>query len=401
MTAVGATTEDGVAESVRRMNLIRLEWVRRQLPDDQDIGELYATVAAVGTTADPVTTEARFAAWLDRLIRLLDRRALELLPDGYFRATCAEARNFMAAVRCLHPATAELSTGVRVDATGTIPLPGAGLLIELPLSYAGTTVHVCGSARPGPIRIHVDVPGAVGDSVATQKSDPVVCASIVDTPGPRRRAGTGEACPSVTPVKTARGWAVQWTAAGGRLRGPSHLADRLPDGDGKLDSILAEVGCQDGIRVNRLADRTLRADASIDHLSLLYVRDRKQYDVLAERLDAVEASDAGDLLHAHRAYIGGDMATAGAGYADLLVRYPHSVDLWRDLTFAVRHLGDSVPGETWLFHPDEVVSRATACMPDTAPLSRILPTWRAEVSTPALWYALGLLEWVRHDFDHR
>jgi hypothetical protein len=145
----------------------------------------------------------------------------------------------------------------------------------------------------------------------------------------------------------------------------------------------------------------LRADPSIDHLSLMSVRAPARYSALVARIEAAPGCPARDLLLGHRAYVQGRFLTAATAYAALLDRHPHDVDLWRDLAFALRHLGAPGLCETWVFHSREVLARAIACQPQATPFDRLLPLtaprWQGQ---EAMRFATGVLAWVRHDLDH-
>jgi hypothetical protein len=221
--------------------------------------------------------------------------------------------------------------------------------------------------------------------------------------GTLRAGGPPSRRPAVVPPVPGHSgrpsWRDAWQRAGGRWRHPRPEPRRLAAGE--LAPVLADLGCPDGIELNRLRDQRLRADPSIDHLSLARVRDRARYADLAGRIAAAAAGDARRLLLGHCAYIEERFAVAADAYAGLLLDYPGDADLWRDLTFALRHLGRPDLGQTWLFRPAEVIERASACQPDPVVLGRLLPS-SAQPGTPpeAAPFAVGVLKWVEHDSDH-
>jgi hypothetical protein len=197
-------------------------------------------------------------------------------------------------------------------------------------------------------------------------------------------------------------WYASWLRAGGRPGDPGVSTRRFEAGASGLSPVLEELGCPSGIEVNVLDDQRLRADPSIDHLSLMSVREPARYAALVGRIDAARDCDARQLLRGHCAYVQQQFVTAVTAYAALLARHPHDADLWRDLTFALRHLGAPDLAETWVFHPQEVIARATACHPQAAPFDQLLPfappRWNGQETTR---FTIGVLEWVRHDLDHR
>lgn len=206
---------------------------------------------------------------------------------------------------------------------------------------------------------------------------------------------------AATPPRTFADWRLHWHRAGGTWLRDDARATALPMTPSDTE-VLASLGCPHGIEINVAAAGRLRADPTMDHLSLLSVRDPDRYRLLSGELTALPGSASRDLLLAHKSYVDGDVCAAAGSYAELLVRYPYDFDLWRDFTFAIRHLGWPEPGETWLFHPDEVVERATACAPDPDVLGRIAHlSDRCDTGSSAQRFLIGLLEWVAHDHDDR
>jgi hypothetical protein len=200
-------------------------------------------------------------------------------------------------------------------------------------------------------------------------------------------------------VDAGAAWRDTWAAVGGRVRPSRVVVTRMTPVSAKVRDLLGELGAADGIEVNLLADRRQRKDSTIDHLSLMSVREPRRYRRFVARLAAAPGCLVRDLLLAHRAYVDNDMAAAAAGYARLLVRVPHDIDLWRDFAFALRHLGRPDLCETWLFHEDEVVSRAVGCAPDPRPVALL---GHGRLDAPAAQrFLVGLLEWVSHDLDRR
>jgi hypothetical protein len=557
MTTVAPSALADARRTLRGQNLIRLEWVARQLVraagqevDAAPVLDLHAALAAAGDAAGPVLVDPRFGSWLGRLVRLIERRAPQIMPAGAFRASCAEAGVFAAAARILesraggltaqHPARGA-ATRIRIGPGGRTPLPGAGVMIVLPAELAGLTASVFAAGEQDPEVVLADpaggllsarlvaeavpVPGLVvpdgdpvqpapcwadavladgppvvavqrgvsdllaggvpGLAVVPREADaavrtahalaaaahlaavlsspaalpaltcystppprlnevceagqiyrllalrtrlqelrvPAVAAvdevltsvgewlAAVPDPGPGASGLLGllresglqprapRAAPGGSPARPS--WRTDWRRADGRWRVPRPVTRHLTASTGELAAVLAELGCPDGIEVNLLSDQRLRADPSMDHLSLMLVREPARYAALTGRLDSTADCAARRLLLGHRAYLEERFAVASAAYAGLLREYPYDADLWRDLTFALRHLGRPELGQTWLFHPEEVIDRASACHPDATILDHLLPrlvrpvTWSG--ATP---FVIGILEWVGHDHDH-
>lgn len=278
------------------------------------------------------------------------------------------------------------------------PAPACGWLS--PVRTPAVTVRVRATVTTDPPVVEVDLPpGTVTVHLGSESPDDI--SSVTPTGSTVTARATANPL-TARPSMPDTSWKQRWVAAGGRARTDVTRTQWLPGATAELRETLTELGCPQGIPVNSLADSKQRTDPSIDHLSLLRVRSPERYRSAVSRIEAAPDGDVRRLLEGHVAYTERDMLSAATIYADLVVRHPHDVDLWRDLTFAVRHLGDPVPGETWLFHTADVIARAEACEPDPAPLSQLLPSFSRYDEMPhACRFVLGLVEWVRRDLDPR
>jgi hypothetical protein len=190
-------------------------------------------------------------------------------------------------------------------------------------------------------------------------------------------------------------WRAAWSSAGGMFRKPAPARARLVAGHSDLALLLADLGAGEGIKVNSISADRARADPTIDQLSLLKARDPERYAGLVGRLAVPPRCLAEELLLSHQAYVEERFSDAAAGYADLLLRLPSDIDLWRDFAFSLRHLGATGLCETILFRLTEVVERAEECETDLAVLDRIHPYssgWHG--APPAVRQLVGLIEWV-------
>jgi hypothetical protein len=140
-----------VARRVCGRNLLRLEWIRRRAGstglewDERAAGPVIDLVDAVrdhSTAADRVLADPRFGRWAEHLIRLIDRSAPSLLPDGDFAASCLAAGAFAAAVRL--NAGDERATLVRVGPGGRTALPGSGYVLRSDPALVGHQIEVPG-----------------------------------------------------------------------------------------------------------------------------------------------------------------------------------------------------------------------------------------------------------------
>jgi hypothetical protein len=266
--------------------------------------------------------------------------------------------------------------------------PGVAAVDEIVVAV-GEWVASVGDQDPGG-GVLLDTLRAAGLVPGCPAAGPRAAAGPLDAAEPAGRDGSGRLA-----------WRAAWRRAGGQWRVPRPAARQLTAGPGELAPVLAELGCPHGIEVNLLGDQRLRADPTMDHLSLLLVREPDRYAALAASLDAAADCEVRQVLLGHCAYIEQRFADALGSYARLLCGHPGDADLWRDLTFALRHLGLPEPGQAWLFRPQEVVARASACCPDVAVLDALLPHPAGRPGWPdTARFATGLLEWVGHDPDH-
>jgi hypothetical protein len=190
-------------------------------------------------------------------------------------------------------------------------------------------------------------------------------------------------------------WRAAWAGAGGMFRKPGPARTRLVAAHSGLALVMAELGAGEGIKVNGISAGRARADPTIDQLSLLKARDPERYASLVGRLTVPPRCLAEELLLSHQAYVEERFSDAAAGYADLLLRLPSDIDLWRDFAFSLRHLGATGPCETVLFRLAEVVERAEECETDLAVLDRLHPCpsrWHGAPS--AVRQLVALIGWV-------
>ena len=213
-----------------------------------------------------------------------------------------------------------------------------------------------------------------------------LCATVTSRPRPRRD----------------QAWRASWVKAGGTFRCDWPRLEFLPADSPGLGEVLRELGGKGGITVNTLAAGRPRADRTIDQLSLCWARDPEGYAGLVKRLAVPATCLAGEIVLGHQAYVEERFPAAAAGYANVLLRLPHDIDLWRDFAFALRHLGATELCETLIFRLADVVERAEACVMDVAVLGRLSPSRQSWDGFPdPVRQLTGLLEWVNSDLNHR
>lgn len=206
---------------------------------------------------------------------------------------------------------------------------------------------------------------------------------------------------AVTPGPSGA-WRAAWAQAGGTFRNGQPRLEFLPAGDAGPGPIIKALGGDGGIAVNILAAGQPRADPTIDQLSLCKARDPARYASLVTELSRPPRCLAEEIILGHQAYVEERFLAAATGYADLLLRLPHDIDLWRDLAFALRHLNAMEYCETIIFWLADVVERAEECDLELTVLGRLCPlSTRWDSSPMAMRRVTGLLEWVNHDLNHR
>ena len=396
------------------VRLAALTWVMRRLESKTpelmvDSGAARAHEALKAISSDAIAHLAAhpsFGSWCRLTTKLVDRRAHVLLPDGALRSHLGALGWFVLAGATIE-GTGSVMT-VPVDPRGEVPLPGTGTTISVGPGEAGRWVdtEVSGDGvvspaaelrrtmTPAPgVEVYlyppflgpqgpVDDPGSAlslaGRLWEQFHSAYPVLARIGELDGLIIQPCTPTSTPSVTEPGVARldvslgpeelirtlASTVVAQREMDALGPPRNVGqaddDRLVAADDALAGVCRDLGCPDGITINRLSRGQLRTDPTIDHLSLLWVRDRPGFDRLVERLR--EVSESGEvvaqLLRAHVAYVTRDFPAAARGYASVLNAVPNDIDVWRDFSFSLRHQGFRDLADTWLFSPDLVMAEA-------------------------------------------
>ncbi|OHV37119.1 hypothetical protein BCD49_18245 [Pseudofrankia sp. EUN1h] len=181
--------------------------------------------------------------------------------------------------------------------------------------------------------------------------------------------------------------AQRWAHAGGKRRPssgacPSALQDSLvlaglpapTQPMTSADKVALEacqlLGLPTVIPTNRLADHAGRRDPTLDLLGRLSVVEPAEFARLASSLREADGEDGVIwLLTGHLAYVERRYAHAAERYARCLDGAPDNVDLWRDLAFALRHLGFREEADTALFNLALVVAFTSAHVTDRSTLA--------------------------------
>jgi hypothetical protein len=353
-----ATSIDSPADPLREA-VTSLEWVRRKLHTadsshgpvlDKIIESVRSSPNGRDALVDPWT-----ARWIAGAVRLIDRGALSLLPDGQTTAHFRQAVNLLAAL-VVGRATAD----IRFDRDGVAWLPGTGACVRGSNAIAGSAATLVATKPHEADRSDPPVKWPDIASIASvEGAEARICEAGALEPAADPADQTEASAPSEVSEATstssdARALVSRWP---GRMRlDPlSPPKDFSPPRD--LAALLAAEGIPVEIAPNTLASSSIRLDSSFDHLSLLSIRSPHDFDRIAQA--ATQASDRFTRrIQAHVAYIGRRYMDAAAIYAGLLAQSPGDTDLWRDVCWALRHAGHEELVLTWILHPAEVVQVA-------------------------------------------
>ncbi len=194
-----------------------------------------------------------------------------------------------------------------------------------------------------------------------------------------------------------------WRAAGGIHKEPNtYLAlEKFEALNEQLELICNECGISGGIELNRLEDAQVRRDPILDFLSRESVRNPQRFEQIAEQISKAGSSDAPlqQLLEGHVVYIRGEYIVAANRYASCISAAPDNIDTWRDFVFALRHLGLIQEANSFLFHPQIVITAAKRYVVDIQVFRCLLDSEAELPSTftsidPASGYIL-LLRWLK------
>lgn len=392
-----ATSGPDASGSELRDAVAALVWVRRAL-DEHEHPSATLVADAVGTLATAphaaeVLSHPWTRDWIETSVRLIDRRAPDLLPDGQLEAHLDAATNLVAALALgRHPVR------VRFDADGVAWLPGTGAVVVGELARCGRSAEVakCELDADAPPLTWPHLARVVEAPPATAfGADPgfVVDPALGHAPAEEPADAPEPTAPSAPPGATAADLLARWDQEGLPL-----AAHRAPPPEVAAPTEVALLLDRLGVPVpsgtNELGGPRIRCDASFDHLSLLSVL---RPDELAELERAVtgRCDPVSSRLRGHLAYIGRRFPEAASAYAQLLVAMPGDVDLWRDLCWALRHAGLEEQVRVWILHPDAVVPMAEST--DWVGAAGADPT-----DPDALLAAvLDLLEWIADDLRRR
>jgi len=408
--ATQAAAEQPVAETLARSRVIGLEWLRRDLVlrghlAGDVLGEVLADVGSA-PNAQALLAHPWTERWLATAVRLVDRGALEILPEGQVAAHLGLAVNLLAALRIgREPVT------VRFDEHGAAWLPGTGAVAQAPLVRAGRAGHfgvldggvADGQAVRWPeVASCVELEGdATNPSLLVEEPTWVDNRSAAEPGCDRSTASDAVSHQYVEPIsltERARELIDRWADGGGSRMSPTIDVIEPPTSTVLVD-FLTQMRIPVSIEPNQLGADRIRQDASFDHLSLLSVREPGRF---AEIEDI--ASRGTDILSrrvgAHVAYIRRRYLEAAAIYADLLAGRAGDTDTWRDLCWSLRHAGREEVVRVWVLHPYEVVQVAEAVnwmIPAAWPQSNMA----GMPGSSSLELIVDLLEWIAHDLRAR
>lgn len=335
-----------------------LEWVRRQLHAADSshcelLGEIIGSAASSpngpATLTHPWTTD-----WIDVAIRLIDRGALVLLPDGQCAAHFEQAVNLLAALRI-----GRSPSQIRFDRDGVAWLPGTGACAKGSRSIAGRTATLRPfEPRKAARNAHAVRWPEITSTVSIEGLDAQLCdADSLELTPRHMRKGEGES-PSTGPQPAPTSAAVNalmesWP---GRATQPSSgpVDESTPS---ELAALLSAQRIPVDATPNTLASGRIRLDSSFDHLSLLSIRSPGDFEQIA-RAAATGSDRLSRRIRAHIAYIERRYMDAAETYAALLAGCPNDTDLWRDVCWALRHAGREELVQIWVLHPAEVVHLA-------------------------------------------
>ncbi len=318
-----------------RSRLVGAAWIRQQLmiSTPECAEELSVLLGAADNRQRLINTlcSAQTYQWMDTMVRLIDRSAPALLPDGQFAAHAAEVVNLTAGLK-----DSDI-VDVRFNERGNADLPAIGLRVSGGFEAAGLDMAVdLGNPDPGlSISTLADAPKqAVVESTAFAAAQP---------------AGPMEP-PDILQIIE------RWQSEGRRLGEVAISVDSVAVGE-ELAGLLDAAGVPTSIEPNYATTQSIREDNTFDHLSLLSVRDPGAFEQIALAA-AGDRSRLGRRMSGHCAYIMRRYAEAAESYAELLLDDVADLDLWRDFCWALRHDGVEVPTRCWVMHPLEVIAVA-------------------------------------------
>lgn len=318
-----------------RSRLVAVKWIQgrlaRSAPDCAH--ELAAFLQAGGERSVASLSSPQTFAWLDTMVRLIDRDAPSLIPDGQFTAHAAAVTNLTAGLTDTETVT------VRFDEFGVAELPALGVRVDGGAGAAGRYASVR-LAAPG------------GSTTVAALTEPV---SATSGSAPSPTVPPDPAPPSREPIEHV---VARWLAEG---RAPA--VDRIRPGAAVAEEALADLlrasSIPTGVNGNYAETEEIRTDSTFDHLSLLSVRNPERFAAIATAA-AGGADRLSQRIVGHAHYIGQRYLAAADGYAQLLLTDPEDLDLWRDYCWAMRHGGFEELTRCWVMHPLEVTAVAGA-----------------------------------------
>lgn len=366
------TTGTGEIDTPRALHdrLIAVEWIRRSLIASaphcaQELSVLLEASRHSARGAEVLLTPQAFT-WLDDMVRLIDRDAPNLLPEGQFAAHAAAIVNLTAGV------TPGSLVRVRFDEMGRAVLPALDVSVDAGLEHAGRTC-VIDLSEPNS--------GHLVEPLSVARSPEVI-------PPPDASPAVAVDLPDVDRI------VARWIASGGRSAQRRDEPRHIGEPPTLLLERLAAAAIPATLVSNTLGTAGIRADTTIDALSLLSIRDPGLYAELRE-ICAIATDRLSRRLAAHCAYIDRDFDAAARLYAELLIDEVDNTDLWRDFCWASRHSGAEEATRCWVMHPTEVVTVAAAVAFD-----RHDGRPRGSAAFPASAFEMihDFLRWVGDDF---
>ena len=353
--------------------VVSLEWIRRRLEEVDHPGhDIVAQVLAAIPMAAHATSVLKHpwtAQWIDTAIRLIDRNALRLLPDGHVAAHIKQGTNLVAALLF-----GRTTVRVRLDADGEAWLPGTGLIIAgrsdqggleatlVPVERNQTSLTLEGERESPAARVE----GVAASIVPETRSAERRWSESIPAPwshgndeGASCDASETERVDSATdPSDVVANLVGQWSGATLATVDQPAVEPTVVDSTA-LTTLLAAYGVPMPEGPNLSNGGRLRLDNSFDHLCLLSVRHPDRFSLVAST--AVGCTNPQSRrIRGHVAYIEQRFIEAATIYAGLLAEHPDDLDLWRDACWALRHAGWEEITRAWVLHPSEVAGVASA-----------------------------------------
>lgn len=391
----GQATGGGVAvpshgAADERATLLQLEWVRRRVsathPTEAARIASVISAAAEKPGAAAALSDRWTAAWLAVAVHLVDRQAPVRLPDGQLRSHLRSVTNLLAALVLPHDGVAT----VRLDASGQAELPGTPFALRGSIDLVGAEITV----GPG----LVPVPGLL-ELVGRPEPDPEPVSpsgSSPDGPGPDEPVSPDSQPGAATADSDLGLLRDAWLRDGGEVVPAEGLEPPADTPGPEVVAALRSMRLDGTIPANRPAMRTLRADQTFDHLSLMSVLDPDRFDDIVAAAER-DQSRTGRRLAAHGSYIARRFDDAADRYAALLLDDPADLDLWRDVVWALRHIGLEATSFRWVLHRELVTSAASSLCWTQGPAGPLA----LDADTPPRRRVIDFLEWVWSDLDRR